>query len=173
MSVFANYNSNQAGGVNANALPRMHPIPWKPIQNNVRANPNIPSQPQRIQPHERGTFFPTSASGGGTLAPSMSSGGCGCGGSCGNGTSQSDMGGGSADTPVSPTSTAAQIATGHSFAPSHNPISLTHHMGVLPVTRSRATGNLRATPVKNGARFSTGGGSKMMGVAFMGGRLTR
>lgn len=85
MSVFRNYNSNQAGGVNANAFPRVHSIPWQPTQRNVRSNPNIPSQPQRIQPQERGTFFPTSASDGGTLAPSMSSSasvGCGGGGSC-------------------------------------------------------------------------------------------
>jgi len=84
MSVFRNYDSKSAGGVNANAFPRVHPIPWYPTQRNIRANPGIPTQPQRIQPHERGTFFPTSATGGGTLAPAMASA-CGCEGGCGGG----------------------------------------------------------------------------------------
>lgn len=90
MSVFRNYNNKQAGGVNANAFPRVHPIPWFPTQRNIRANPSIPSQPQRIQPHERGTFFPTSASGSGTLAPS-SADGCSCGGDCGGGSTGADI----------------------------------------------------------------------------------
>jgi hypothetical protein len=84
MSVFRNYDQRKAGGVNANAFPNVHVYPWVPSQRSIRSNPNIPSQPQRIQPHERGTFFPTSATAGGTLAPAMSScSGCaGCSGGC-------------------------------------------------------------------------------------------
>jgi hypothetical protein len=85
MSVFRNYDKTKAGDVNANAFPNVHVYPWVPSQRSIRSNPNIPSQPQRIQPHERGTFFPTSATAGGTLAPAMSSG-CGscagCSGGC-------------------------------------------------------------------------------------------
>lgn len=105
MSVFRNYNSKQAGGVNANAFPRVHPIPWIPNQRNVRANPNIPSQPQRIQPNERGAWFPGSSNGGGTLAPEMSSGCGGCGGRCGNGSQHSGDGG----------PTPSDLSTTHSF----------------------------------------------------------
>lgn len=103
MSVFRNYNSQQSGKVNAQAHPNVHVYPWIPNQRNIRSNPNIPSQPQRVQPHERGTFFPTSATDGGTLAPSMSScAGCaGCsGGGCGN---------------ADPTTTASAQATTHSL----------------------------------------------------------
>lgn len=103
MSVFRNYNTHKSGNVNANAHPNVYVYPWVPSQRNVRANPGIPSQPQRVQPHERGTFFPTSASDGGTLAPSMSS--CaGCAGCSGGGCGNSD-----------PTTTAAAIATQHSL----------------------------------------------------------
>jgi hypothetical protein len=103
MSVFRNYNGQQAGGVNANAFPKVYSHPWQPTQRNVRANPNIPSQPQRIQPQERGANFPTSASGGGTLAPQMSSGCAGCGGCNSNGTSQVDV------------PTASDVSTSHAF----------------------------------------------------------
>lgn len=128
MSVFGNYNSSQAGGVNANAFPRVHPIPWTPTQRNVRANPGIPSQPQRIQPHERGTFFPTSASSDGTLAPQTApGGGCGCGGGC----SQSD-----------PTPTASSVLTGHSFPFKGTSISAD---GVSKM-QSRSVGAVRTLP---------------------------
>ncbi len=104
MSVFRNYNPS--GAVVKNALPNVHPIPWTPTQRNVRANPGIPSQPQRIQPQERGASFPTSSSGGGTLAPAMSSGCSSCGGCSGCGQSLA-----SPDTGM----TASEIATQHSF----------------------------------------------------------
>jgi hypothetical protein len=110
MGVFTNYDSRRAGGVNANAFPNVYPYPAVTTQQNVRANPNIPSQPQRISPTERGAWFPTSASGGGSLAPNPSlgqaSGGCGCGGSCGGG-----IGTGASPNPP----TASQLATGHAF----------------------------------------------------------
>jgi hypothetical protein len=116
MAVFQNYDPKKAGGVNANAFPNVHVYPWISTQQNVRANPNIASQPQRISPTERGATFPTSASGGGSLAPSYpvtvptlapnsggSKGGCGCGGGCGK----------SMASGASPT--ASQLATGHGF----------------------------------------------------------
>lgn len=164
MSVFRNYDPRKAGDVNANAFPNNYPQPWSPTQRNVRSNPNIPSQPQRVQPHERGTFYPTSASGGGTLAPSMSSAGCGCGGGCG----------GSASADVAPPPTAADLATGHSFpgirttgGPS---ASAAHHLmtpprpAPVPRIQSRTTGALRPVPARGtvrmsptGVRLTTGG----------------
>lgn len=145
MSVFRNYNPHKAGDVNANAFPRVHPIPWEPTQRNIRSNPNVPSQPQRVQPHERGTFFGTSASAGGTLAPSMGS--CtGCGG-C------SDCGSAVADVPSEPT--AAQLATGHALPGSHiaRPIAPYHYgqraIGAIRSKLPKAVGrsNLRLSPM--------------------------
>jgi len=136
MSVFRNYNSQKAGNVNANAFPRVHPIPWVPTQRNVRTNPNIPSQPQRIQPNERGTFYPTSASNGGTLAPQMSSAGCGCGGGCS----------GVADSNIPPT--ASDIATSHSFPVVQSVgVGTSHKSTAPPVPRvqPRTTGAIRGT----------------------------
>lgn len=106
MSLYRNYDSRAAGGVVKNAFPNVHPVPWTPTQRNVRANPNIPSQPQRVQPQERGTYFPTSASGGGTLAVAMSSGCSSCGGCSGCGQSMASPDSGM---------TASSIATQHSF----------------------------------------------------------
>lgn len=151
MGVFRNYNSQQAGGVNANAFPRVHPIPWTPTQRNVRANPNIPSQPQRIQPTERGAFFPTSASGGGTLAPAMSSGCSSCGGCSGSGQSQASPDSGA---------TASSIATQHSF-PS-NPIIArpARGTGMMRSGTSRPTAGTisRNLGLKARASFGTMGG---------------
>lgn len=152
MSVFRNYNSNQAGGVNANALPRVYPLPWEPTQRNVRANPNIPSQPQRIQPHERGTFFGTSASGDGTLAPAMASSGSGCG--CG----------GAQNAPVSPTATPSTIATSSSFPVSHGTIAKS-----VPRPQLRVTGAIRALPRSNAAPVR----GTAMGTTLLGGRGVR
>lgn len=106
MSVFRNYNSKPAGKVLNNAFPMVTTIPWTPIQRNIRANPQIPSQPQRIQPSERGSYFPGSSNGGGTLAPAMSSGCSSCGGCSGCGQSQA--------TPDA-TATPSSIATAPSF----------------------------------------------------------
>jgi hypothetical protein len=122
MSVFQNYSTKRGGGkgggVNANAFPNSHTYPAVTTQQNVRANPNIPSQPQRISPTEKGATFPTSASGGGSLSPSYPvtaptlapnsggpgiGGGCGCGAGCGGGIGRG----------ANPT--ASQLATGHSF----------------------------------------------------------
>jgi hypothetical protein len=140
MSVFRNYDPKQSGKVNAQAHPNVHVYPWIPTQRNVRSNPNIPSQPQRVGPQERGTFFPTSATAGGTLAPSMSScagcAGCsGCGGS------------------MLPTPTASDMATDHSLPASSK-------MRLMP----RVTGSLRAGP-RVSSRASAGGASirSMMG----------
>lgn len=128
MSVFRNYNSRQAGGVNANAFPRVHSIPWVPTQNNVRTNPNIPSQPQRIQPHERGTFFPTSASSSGTLAPQMSSGCAGGCSGCASGCSQAE--------------TAVDVATAHGFPTTTAVVKGT--MKAAPRPAPRTVGALRS-----------------------------
>lgn len=146
MSVFRNYNPQQSGGVNANAFPRVHPIPWTPTQRNVRSNPNIPSQPQRVQPHERGTFFPTSASGGGTLAPQMSSG-CGCSGGGCNGSAQADI------------PTAVDNATSH-MLPSRASESVKavippkSQLIATPRVQSRMTGAIRAVPAVGTVRNS-------------------
>lgn len=151
MSVFRNYNSQKAGDINANAFPRMHPIPWTPTQRNIRANPNIPSQPQRIQPNERGTFFPTSSSGGGTLAPAMSSGCSSCGGCSGCGQS-----GASLDAGASPSS----IATAPSF-PSNVPIVArpSRGTGMMRSGTSRPTaGNIARTNTKARVSFGSMGG---------------
>lgn len=140
MSIFRNYDGRKAGGVNANAFPRVHPIPWVPSQQNVRTNPNIPTQPQRIQPHERGTWHPSSASGGGTLAPSMSSSsGCGCGG-----------GGGvtGADAP-----TASEAATGHSFAGNAGKVA-PRPLVTAPRLQPRTVGALRPTLRSGSSRVS-------------------
>lgn len=147
MSVFRNYDPRKAGGVNANAFPNNYTQPWTPTQRNVRSNPNIPSQPQRVQPHERGTFYPTSASGGGTLAPAMSSAGCGCGGGCN----------GSAGASVS--ETAVDIATGHSFPGIRpgGPAPMSNHTRMtppVPRVASRTTGALRPVPARGTVRMS-------------------
>lgn len=129
MSVFRNYNPKAAGDVVKNAFPMVTPIPWTPTSRNVRANPQIPSQPQRIQPTERGSFFPGSSNGGGTLAPAMSSGCGSCGGcsGCGQSLASPDSG-----------PTPSDIATGPSF-PTTQPIV------TAPPRRTqiRATGTLR------------------------------
>jgi hypothetical protein len=146
MGVFQNYDGRKAGGVNANAFPNVFPYPAVTTQQNVRANPNIVSQPQRISPTEKGATFPTSASGGGSLSssypvgsPTMApnsgngvGGGCGCGGSCGGAIGRG--------------ATASQLATGHSFhgmkgksAPGQQ------HHGVTASPRIGGAGALRAT----------------------------
>ena len=159
MSVFRNYDPKQAGDVNANAFPRVHPIPWTPTQRNVRANHDIPSQPQRIQPTERGTFYPTSASGGGTLAPQMGSNGCGCGGGCG----------GSAGADIALPPTAAEIATGHALPgirPGGSMAAKSHHVMTptpTPRVQSRMTGALRPVPATGTVRMSKGAPRLMMG----------
>lgn len=155
MSVFRNYNSKQAGDVNANAHPNVHSYPWIPSQRNVRDNPGIRSQPQRIQPHERGTFFPTSASAGGTLAPSMASGTCGCGGACGNGSQNLSS------TPPTP----SEMATTHAL-PGGNVHGTVARpvMGLRP--QPRTTGALRS-----GLR--PGGKPALMAMPYLGGRGTR
>jgi hypothetical protein len=165
MSVFRNYDPRKAGDVNANAFPNNYPQSWTPTQRNVRTNPNIPSQPQRIQPHERGTFYPTSASGGGTLAPSMSSAGCGCGGGCG----------GPAGADVTPPPTAVDIATGHSFpgirlsggASTGTKTNMTPRP--TPRVQSRATGALRTVPSRATVRMS-GTAVRLTAGGTMGGR---
>jgi hypothetical protein len=169
MSVFRNYDSRAAGGVFKNAFPNNYPQSWTPTQRNVRSNPNIPSQPQRVQPHERGTFYPTSASGGGTLAPSMSSAGCGCGGGCG----------GSADANVELPPSPAEMATGHSFPGirlSGGAATGTHlHTGVprkpvpVPRVQSRTTGALRPVPARGTVRMS-GTAVRLTAGGAMGGR---
>jgi len=140
MSVFRNYDPKQAGKVNAQAHPNVHVYPWIPTQRNVRSNPNIPSQPQRVGPQERGTFFPTSASAGGTLAPVMSScAGCaGCSGGCGGGM-----------TPSLPT--ASDMATSHSLPASNK-------MRLMP----RMTGAIRSGPRVSGR--VTGGGAGIRSI---------
>ena len=150
MSVFRNYDPRKAGDVNANAFPNNYPQSWTPTQRNVRSNPNIPSQPQRIQPHERGTFYPTSASGGGTLAPSMSSTGCGCGGGC-NGAESSPQ-------------TAADMSTGHSFpgirlsggggTGTHKQTGVPRTPVPTPRVQARTTGALRPVPARGTVRMS-------------------
>lgn len=176
MSVFNNYDPHKAGDVNANALPQVHPKPWTPTQRNIRANPNIPSQPQRIQPHERGTFFNTSATGSGTLAPQMSSGCSGCGGGCGNGIPQ--------------VPTASQLATGNTQPSSTNGLhpgasGLRNQMKPAPAKAvatprvpSRATGTIARpkNPVGTASRGpmnARAGSVRMMPMAFLGGRGTR
>lgn len=135
MSVFRNYNPRSAGGVNNNAFPRVISQPWIPTQRNIRANPNIPSQPQRIQPNERGTFYPTSADNSGTLAPSMGSGTCGCAGCNGNGVQNMSA----------PPPTASQMATG----------------ATLPVTTKAggATSSIHTMRPQNQPKFVTGNGA--------------
>ena len=148
MSVFRNYNPHKAGDVNANAFPRVYPLPWEPTQRNVRSNPNIPSQPQRVQPHERGTFFGTSASSGGTLAPVMSScGGCGCGGGCGSPSS-------------SPAPTSSEIVTGH---------SLPGALAVRSQNRAhpRTTGAIRSGPPRASGKLRS---MRLAPGGFLGGR---
>lgn len=187
MSVFRNYNSRMAGGVNANAFPRVISQPWIPTQRNIRANPNIPSQPQRIQPNERGTFFPTSADSGGTLSPSMSGGCVGCGGSCGNGSQQMSV------TPptatelatrnVQPVVTKAGGATSsiHVTRPQNQPAFRTGSNAASanatyqnPPAPGRGVGALRrpvsqaSSPIK-----SAGVRNSRMALALMGGRGTR
>lgn len=152
MSVFRNYSSQQAGGVNANAFPRVHPIPWTPTQRNVRANPGIPSQPQRIQPTERGTFFPTSASGSGTLAPAMSSGCSSCGGCSGCGQSGASPNGGP---------TPSSIATAPSFPSKPTPIVArpSRGTGMLRSGTSRPTaGTVARSNVRARTSFGSMGG---------------
>jgi hypothetical protein len=165
MSVHRNWDNRKAGGVLQNAHPQVHPFAWQPTQRNVRANPNIPSQPQRIQPHERGTFFPTSATAGGTLAPQMSSGGCaGCGGCNGSA---------AVDAPP----TASELATSHNLPSKQETTS----MRPVPVKRvaangqttairpqPRSVGALRAMPRPAGATFKTAGG--MLRPTMMTGR---
>ena len=171
MSVFRNYDPRKAGDVNANAFPNNYPQSWTPTQRNVRSNPNIPSQPQRVQPHERGTFYPTSASGGGTLAPAMSSAGCGCGGS------EGCNGKGSATADIAPPQTAADIATGHSFpgirlsggasTGTHTRMAPQPHP--VPRVQSRSTGALRPVPARGTVRMS-GNGVRLTAGGTMGGR---
>lgn len=122
MSVFRNYDPKAKGKVIKQAFPMVTPIPWVPTQRNIRANPNIPSQPQRIQPQERGTYFPGSSNGGGTLAVSMSSGCSSLGGCSGCGQSMA-----SPDTAPTPSS----VSTMHAFPSAH------------PSTPKRSTGALR------------------------------
>lgn len=162
MSVFRNFDNRKAGGVLQNAHPQVHPFAWQPIQRNVRSNPNIPSQPQRIQPHERGTFYPTSASGGGTLAPSMSSGCAGCNGCAGNGPQTNGM-----TPPDVPMPSAAELSTGHAF-PSSSMVRGT--MSVTPIRpRPRITGGVRVA-----SRISKSqGGARPMMMPFFGGRGTK
>jgi hypothetical protein len=150
MSVFRNYDNTKSGDVNAQAFPRVYSHPWIPSQQNVRSNPNIPSQPQRVQPHERGAFHPTSASGGGTLAPAMSSGGCGCGGNC-NGSSQ-----------VEAPPTASEVATGHSFHGTSGKVAARPIMQPRP--QQRTVGALRSG-LRSNARPTL--------TPFYGGRNTR
>jgi len=154
VSIFRNYNSKPAGDVVKNAFPRVHSIPWTPTQRNIRANPNIPSQPQRIQPSERGSFFPGSSNGGGTLAPAMSSGCSSCGGCSGCGQSLAS--------PLSPdaSATPSTIATAPSF-PSTPPI----------VARpARGTGMLRSGTSRPtaGTIVRAGAGIKARNATFMG-----
>lgn len=169
MSVFRNYDPRKAGDVNANAFPNNYPQAWTPTQRNVRSNPNIPSQPQRVQPHERGTFYPTSASGGGTLAPQMSSAGCGCGGGCGGG----------ANADVAPPMTAADIATGHSFpgirlsggggTGTHKATGIPRKPAPVPRVASRSTGAIRPVPTRGTVRMS-GTPVRLTAGGMMGGR---
>lgn len=140
MSVFSNYDNKEAGGVISQAFPNQHVQAWIPTQQNVRANPNIPSQPQRIQPQERGNYFPSSASGGGTLAPQMSSGGCGCGGPC--------NGSGTVDAPKTP----SQIATAHSFHGTSGKVQT-----AAPRLQPRAVGAIRPGLPRSQANRSMSG----------------
>lgn len=152
MSVFRNYNSKPAGDVVKNAFPKVHSIPWTPTQRNIRSNPNIPSQPQRIQPTERGSFFPGSSNGGGTLAPAMSSGCSSCGGCSGCGQSMASP---------DATATPSTIATAPSF-PSTPP--------VVVVRPARGTGMLRTSRVPPSVgTISRAGGIKAR-VSSFGGR---
>jgi hypothetical protein len=157
MSVFRNYNSKPAGGVLRNALPMVTPIPWTPSQRNIRANPNIPTQPQRITPTERGTYFPTSASGGGTLAAAMSSGCSSCGGCSGCGQSMAS--------PTGPGMTAAELSTQHAF-PSTNG-STVASANMVPFRRS--TGMIRHNTPIHGTLAKAGGPVKAR-VSSVGGR---
>lgn len=159
MSVFRNYNSQKAGNVNSNAFPNVYPYGWDPIQRNIRSNPNIPSQPQRVQPHERGTFFPTSATSGGTLAANISSD-CGCGGSCSGGNNQ-------VVTEHPPT--ASSKLTGNNY-PGKVTSASTRIMSPIKV-QPRMTASLRGTfpGTIRGSRQAP----KLMGASFMGGRGVR
>lgn len=141
MSVHKNFNPRFAGRIIQNAHPNVFPYHWEPTQRNVRANPNIPSQPQRIQPHERGTFYPTSASGGGTLAPQMSSSGA-----C------SACSGAASATVASGTATTIATAPSLPSTPNAN----ASNMRRTPGARPRATGTIRSSlpqprvsPMKN------------------------
>jgi hypothetical protein len=157
MSVFRNYNSKPVGDVLRNALPMVTPVPWTPSQRNVRANPNIPTQPQRITPTERGTYFPTSASGGGTLAAAMSSGCSSCGGCSGCGQSMAS--------PSSTTMSASDISTQHSFPSSNGSVVASSHMAPF----RRGTGMLHPnTPVQG--TLSKAGGRIKARVSLVGGR---
>lgn len=163
MSIYRNWDNRKAGGVLQNAHPKVHPFAWQATQRNVRENPQIPSQPQRIQPHERGTFYPTSASAGGTLAPSMSSGCVGCDGCNGNG--------------MATVPTASDIAASHSL-PTHDSMKIT--MSVVPIKPAapvaprllpRAVGALR--PAMRSNSFSTGKPSIIGRANLMTGRGMR
>jgi hypothetical protein len=138
MSVFRNYDKQQAGGVNANAFPRVYSHPWIPSQRNVRSNPNIPSQPQRIQPQERGTWHPSSASGGGSLAAQMSSGCGSCGGCAGCGQAGAMIN----DKPP----TASEMNTGHTFPTGNVNVA----RGIIARPAPRSTGIVRPAPVTRG-----------------------
>lgn len=146
MSVFRNYDPNKSGGVNAQAFPRVGVIPWTPTQRNIRANPNIPSQPQRITPTERGATFPGSSNGGGTLSPIMSSGCTGCGLSCSgcSGASPTLPGGfGVGPGNFRPVAgSPSDISTTHSF-PGGGPGGLKFTTGPVLTRPSRGTGRLR------------------------------
>lgn len=79
--LFATYNPHRAGGVIANAKPRVYPYPAAPTY-------TAHASGARLGPQERGNFFlrqnapaqPMGAVNTSTPDTSNSSGGCGCGG---------------------------------------------------------------------------------------------
>lgn len=90
MGVFSKFNPQGAGrsGVLKQAHPAAEPYPWLPLQTTTRNDQQWggAGRTHRVQPHERGKHFQSTALGSWqngqsvAAAPTMSSG---CGGACG------------------------------------------------------------------------------------------
>jgi hypothetical protein len=88
MPVFSRYNPRSVGDVLKQAKPNATALPRKPHNYTTRIDTQWGGRGRvfRVQPHERGTWFTHNPFPGTTAAtpaaPSLSSGGCGCGGRC-------------------------------------------------------------------------------------------